>query len=172
MINGLCVYFDLPKVSDPWIVVFAGIFASSLLQHLYEVLSSDDSVKTWWNELRIWIIKSVTASLFGMMDALMKKIGIQKASFRLTNKAVDKGKLEKYEKGKFDFQGAAMFMVPLIILVVLNLIAFVGGLARVIINKNYDQMFAQLFLSFFLLVLSYPIVEGIVTKARQRRASD
>ena len=82
---------------------------------------------------------------------------------------MDKAKLEKYERGKFDFQGATMFMVTLIILF-LNMIAFVGGLARVIINKNYDQMFAQLFLSFFLIVLSYPILEGIVTKARRRRA--
>ena len=157
------------KVSDPWIGVFVVVFASSLLQHLYEVLSSEDSIKTWWNEIRIWIIKSVTASLFGTMDAIMKKIGIQKASFRLTNKVVDKEKLEKYEKGKFDFQGAAVFMVPLIILVVLNMVSFVVGLRRAIINKNCDEMFGQLFLSFFLLVLSYPVLEGIVTKVRKGR---
>ena len=71
------------KVSDPWIGVFVVVFASSLLQHLYEVLSSDDSIKTWWNEIRILIIKSVTASLFGTMDAIMKKIGIQKPELKL-----------------------------------------------------------------------------------------
>lgn len=166
LLKGVPVF---PKVSDPWIGVFVVVFASSLLQHLYEVLSSDDSIKTWWNEIRIWIIKSVTASLFGTMDAIMKKIGIQKASFRLTNKVVDKEKLEKYEKGKFDFQGAAVFMVPLIILVVLNMVSFVVGLRRAIINKNCDEMFGQLFLSFFLLVLSYPVLEGIVTKVRKGR---
>ena len=60
-------------------------------------------------------------------------------------------------------------MVPLIILVVLNMVSFVVGLRRAIINKNYDEMFGQLFLSFFLLVLSYPVLEGIVTKVRKGR---
>ncbi|KAF8388199.1 hypothetical protein HHK36_026865 [Tetracentron sinense] len=152
-----------PKVSNPWFAVFAMVYISSLCQHLYEVLSSSGSVRTFWNEQRIWMIKSVTASLFGCLDVFMKWVGIQKANYRLTNKAVDKEKLEKYEKGKFDFQGAAGFMVPLITLVVLNMVCFIGGVRRVIIGGTYDEMFGQLFLSFFILVLSYPVIEGMVT---------
>lgn len=159
-----------PKVSDPWIVPFVFIFVSSHLQHLYEVLSSGHSVQQWWNEVRIWLMKGVTACLFGTIEAITKKIGIQKTTFRLTNKVVEKEKLEKYEKGKFDFQGAQKLMLPLFILVTLNLVSFIGGLTRVIIYKNYDDMFGHLFISFYVLVFSYPMLEGILAKLRKGHA--
>ncbi|KAF5950723.1 hypothetical protein HYC85_012716 [Camellia sinensis] len=65
--------------------------------------------------------------LVRMLRFLMKWVGITKASFRLTNKAIDQEKLKKYEKGKFDFKGAEIFMVPLTILVILNIVCFIGG---------------------------------------------
>uniref|UniRef100_A0A803LMF7 Uncharacterized protein n=1 Tax=Chenopodium quinoa TaxID=63459 RepID=A0A803LMF7_CHEQI len=165
LLKGVPVF---PKVSDPWMLGFVFVFVSSHVQHLFEVLASDHSVQQWWNEVRIWIMKAITACLFGSTEAIMKKIGIQKTTFRLTNKVVEKEKLDKYEKGKFDFSGAAMLMVPLIILTILNLVSFVGGLVRVINHNNYDDMFGQLFLSFYLLLLSYPTFEGIVTKVTDK----
>ncbi|KAF3955668.1 hypothetical protein CMV_019135 [Castanea mollissima] len=166
LLNGIPLY---PKVSDPWFAVFVAIYMSSLFQHLYEVLSSDGSIKTWWNEQRIWMIKSISGSLFGVLDAIMKFLGKKKVSLSLTNKAVDKEKFEKYEKGKFDFEGAAMFMVPLLILVILNIVCFFCGLRRVVIEKSLEEMFGQVFLSFFILILSYPILEGMVTKGKGKQ---
>ncbi|CAK9165438.1 unnamed protein product [Ilex paraguariensis] len=166
-IPQLCFFTGIPlypKVSDPWFPVFGIIFMSSVCQHLYEVLSSGGSVRTWWNEQRIWIIKTVTACLFGCIDALLKRLGIAKATFRLTNKAIDQEKLEKYEKGKFDFEGAKMFMIPLRVLVVLNVVCFIVGLKRMVTERNFEEMFGQFFLSSFILVVSYPILEGMVPK--------
>ncbi|XAR57379.1 Cellulose synthase (UDP-forming) [Bertholletia excelsa] len=153
-----------PKVSNPWFWLFATVYASSLLQHLNEVLSSGGSARTWWNEQRIWMIKSVTGCLFGCLDVVMKWVGITKANFRLTNKALDQEKLEKYEKGKFDFKGAQVFMVPLMILVIWNLFCFFGGMKRVICEGNLEEMFGQVFISSLMLVMSYPILEGLVPK--------
>ncbi|XP_057960041.1 cellulose synthase-like protein G2 [Malania oleifera] len=161
LFNGIPLF---PKVSDPWFAVFVVCHVSSLCQHLFEVLSSDGTVRTMWNEQRIWVIKTVSASLFGLLDVLLKWVGIQKASFRLTNKVVDKDKLEKYEQGKFNFEGAATFMVPLTMLVIFNLVCFVGGMRRVIIEKNIGEMFTQVYLSSLLLVMSYPIFEGLITR--------
>ena len=107
--------------------MFVTIYMSSLFQHLYEVLSSDGSIKNWWNEQRIYIIRSISGCLFGFLDAIMKCLSKKNVNLSLTNKAVDKEKLEKYEKGKFDFEGAAMFMVPLFILVILNIVCFFCG---------------------------------------------
>uniref|UniRef100_A0A7N2LYQ1 Cellulose synthase-like protein G2 n=1 Tax=Quercus lobata TaxID=97700 RepID=A0A7N2LYQ1_QUELO len=163
LLNGIPLY---PKVSDPWFAVFVAIYTSSLFQHLYEVLSSDGSIMTWWNEQRIWMIKSISGSLFGVLDAIMKCLGKKKVNLSLTNKAVDKEKFEKYEKGKFDFEGAAIFMVPLLILVVLNIVCFFCGLRRVVIEKSLEEMFGQVFLSFFILILSYPILEEMVKKGK------
>ncbi|KAK4855993.1 hypothetical protein QYF36_013042 [Acer negundo] len=164
-INGTALY---PKVSSPWFAVFSVVYLSSLCQHLYEVLSTGGTLRTFWNEQRMWFIKSVSGSLFGCLDAIMKRIGIQKANLRLTNKAVDKEKLEKYEKGRFNFQGAAMFTVPLIILGILNLVCFFGGLRRVILENNIEVMFGQVFLSSFHLLLSYPILQGLIPSKRKK----
>ncbi|XP_030923024.1 cellulose synthase-like protein G3 [Quercus lobata] len=131
LLNGIPLY---PKVSDPWFAVFVAIYTSSLFQHLYEVLSSDGSIMTWWNEQRIWIIRLISGSLFAVLDAIMKCLYKKKVNLSLTNKAVDKEKFEKYEK--------------------------------VVIEKSLEEMFGQVFLSFFILILSYPILEGMVTKGK------
>ncbi|KAK2972971.1 hypothetical protein RJ640_022028 [Escallonia rubra] len=161
LLNGIPLY---PKVSNTWFMVFGSLYLSSLGQHLYEVLSTGGTIRTVWNEQRIWIIKIVTSCLFGCLDVLAKSLGITKASFRLTNKATDQKKLEKYEKGIFDFQGANKFMIPLIILIILNIICFIGGVQRVIIVRNFEEMFVQLFLSTFNLILSYPVLKGLIQK--------
>ncbi|KAL3506068.1 hypothetical protein ACH5RR_031450 [Cinchona calisaya] len=158
-----------PEVSNRWFAPFAAIYISSHLQHLYEVISSGGSILTWWNEQRIWMIKLVTACFFGCMDVLLKQLGVAKASFRLTNKAVDQEKLDKYEKGKFDFQGATLFMIPLTLLVLLNVVCFIVGVKGMIAKGNFGEMFGQFFLSSHILALSYPILEGLVPKKGKKK---
>lgn len=142
--------------------MFVAVYVSSLLQHLYEVVSSDGSVVTWWNEQRIYIIKCISALLFGCLDVMMKSVGVAKANFRLTNKVVDQEKLAKYENGTFDFEGAKMFMIPLTFMVLLNAICFVGGVKQIISNRNLDEMFGQAFMSWTSLLFSYPILKGLI----------
>ncbi|KAI3825356.1 hypothetical protein L1987_06839 [Smallanthus sonchifolius] len=79
LLNGVLLY---PKASNPWFKVFATVYVSSLLQHLYDVVSSDGSLATWWNEQRIYLIKCMSALLFGCLDVMMKSFGVVKANFR------------------------------------------------------------------------------------------
>ncbi|KAG6395204.1 hypothetical protein SASPL_145845 [Salvia splendens] len=163
----ICFFYGIPlfpKVTSPWFAVFAGVYASSAAQHFYEVNSSGGTVRTMWNEQRIWIIRAVTACLFGCVDVLMKYAGVAKANFRLTNKVVDQEKLDKYQQGKFDFQGAKMFMVPLTLLVLLNLGCFVGGAKGLVSQGNVAEMLGQGLLSMYVLVLSFPILQGLVPR--------
>ncbi|KAK3043454.1 hypothetical protein RJ639_002033 [Escallonia herrerae] len=113
LLNGIPLY---PKVSNTWFMVFGSLHLSSLGQHLYEVLSTGGTIRTVWNEQRIWIIKIVTSCLFGCLDVLTKSLGITKASF------------------------------------------------RVVIVRNFEEMFVQLFLSTFNLILSYPVLKGLIQK--------
>ncbi|KAI3693077.1 hypothetical protein L6452_32905 [Arctium lappa] len=161
----LCLLTEVPlfpTVSDPWLKVFTMVYVSSLLEHLYDVLSTGGSIMTWWNEQRIYFINCTTGLLFGCMDVMMKSFGVAKANFRLTNKVVDQLKLQNYKKGKFDFDGANMFMIPLRVMVLLNVVCFIGGVKRVISNGNLREMSAQVFLSLVNLVFSYPILKGLV----------
>ncbi|KAK3206621.1 hypothetical protein Dsin_020667 [Dipteronia sinensis] len=143
--------------------IFNRVFLSSLCNHLYDVLSTGETLRTLWNEQRFWMIQSVSGNLFGCIDMLMKRNGAKKASFRISNKAMDKEKLEKYEKGKYDFEGADRYMVPMTIMVILNIICFFGGIIRLVLENNVEDMFGQLFLSLYVLFLSYPIIEGLIS---------
>ncbi|XP_019450113.1 PREDICTED: cellulose synthase-like protein G1 isoform X2 [Lupinus angustifolius] len=151
-----------PKVTDPWFAVFAFLYVATQIQHLIEVLSGGGSVTMWWNEQRIWILKSVT-SIFAIIEAMKKGLGLKKKKISLSNKALDKESVKKYEQGRFNFQGAALYMSPMFVLLIVNIVCFFGGLWRVLKVKDYVEMFGQLFLLSYIIVLSYPIVEAIVT---------
>ncbi|AES68287.1 putative cellulose synthase (UDP-forming) [Medicago truncatula] len=160
-LKGIPVF---PKVTDPWFAVFAFLYVATQIQHLIEVISGDGSVSMWWDEQRIWILKSVT-SLFAMTEAVKKWFGLNKKKFNLSNKAIDtdKEKIKKYEQGRFDFQGAALYMSPMVVLLIVNTICFFGGLWRLFNTRDIEDMFGQLFLVSYVMALSYPIFEGIIT---------
>ncbi|KAK7401492.1 hypothetical protein VNO78_13021 [Psophocarpus tetragonolobus] len=163
LLKGISVF---PKVTDPWFAVFAFVYVSTQMQHLIEVLSGGGSVTMWWDEQRIWILKSVT-SVFAIIDATKKWLGLNKVKFSLSNKAIDKEKLKKYEQGRFDFQGAAVFMVPMVILLITNIVSFFGSIWRLFNVKDFEEMFGQMFLVTYVMVLSYPIFEGIIAMKRK-----
>ncbi|KAL5813764.1 hypothetical protein ACOSQ3_024536 [Xanthoceras sorbifolium] len=45
----------------------------------------DDKMKfssvLWWNEQRLWMIKSITAYIYGILDAILKYFGMRHPSF-------------------------------------------------------------------------------------------
>ncbi|XP_042496114.1 cellulose synthase-like protein E2 [Macadamia integrifolia] len=159
LLKGISLY---PKVSNPWFIIFAIVYISSLSEHMLEVLLCGDSLRTWWNEQRNWMIKSVASCPFSCLDVILKKIGIREANFMLTSKVIDEEQIEQYKKGIFHFQGSKLFLVPLATLVTTNMISLLGGLAKVISEASYDDMFVQVFLSFAILAFNYPIMEGMI----------
>ncbi|KOM42916.1 hypothetical protein LR48_Vigan05g052000 [Vigna angularis] len=159
LLKGIPVF---PKVTDPWFAVFAFVYVSTQVQHLVEVLSGEGSIEMWWDEQRIWILKSVT-SIFAVLEAMKKRLGLNKMKFNLSNKAIDEEKMKKYEEGRFDFQGAAVFMAPMVLLLIINIVGFFGGIWRVLNEKDFQEMFGQLFLVTYVMALSYPILQAIVT---------
>nr|DAD19816.1 TPA_asm: hypothetical protein HUJ06_021279 [Nelumbo nucifera] len=161
LFNGISLY---PKVSSPWFAIFAIVYVSILSQHLSEVLFEAGSLRMWWNELRIWMIKSVTAYFFACLDVLMKLIGLKKANFIVTSKVVDEAQVERYKMGVFSFEGDPFFLVILVTLVTLNMVSFTAGLGRMISTNKYDDIFGHVFLSFFILRISYPIIEGMILR--------
>ncbi|KAF6174667.1 hypothetical protein GIB67_006319 [Kingdonia uniflora] len=158
------------QVSDPWFIWFVIYFTGGICHHLFDVFSTGESLNVWWNEMRMGWIKCVTCNLFGCLDAIMNIIGIKKRELKLTNKAVDKDELEKYKKGNFELQGEKIFLVPLVILVLLNIVSFIGGIVRVVTQGSFDEMFGQVFLSFFISILNYPIIKEMVTRKKNATA--
>ncbi|XP_021765961.1 cellulose synthase-like protein G2 [Chenopodium quinoa] len=163
-----CFFYGIPlypKVSDPFFVAFSYVFISSQLKHLYEVIClSGGSISSWFNEQRISIIKDVTCYAYGTLECVMAKLGIREASFIPTNKVEDDDTTKWYQIGKYDFRTSYMFLVPIVTVVTLNLFCFVGGLARVIFDQSWDALFAQVFFSSYVLIMSFPVIEGMLLR--------
>ena len=145
------------------------IFLSALSKHLYEVLLTGGSFQTWRNEHRVWMMRSVTSHLYGSLDAIMKKIGMREASFLPTNKVVDDAQVKLYQMGIFDFQTSNKFLVPIVTLIILNMASFFVGLVRVIFLGYWDQMFVQVFISFYILLMNFPIIEAMIIRKDKGR---
>ncbi|KAI6694151.1 hypothetical protein NL676_021861 [Syzygium grande] len=165
LVNGITIY---PEVSNSYIMLFAFIFLSSLCKHLYEVVASGHSVQTFLNEQRIWMIKSM-CHVYGTIDAIMTQIGMRRASFLPTNKVDNEEQSKRYKMGIFDFQTSIKFLAPMVTLVILNMASFIIGVARVLTLGGCDELFMQIALSFFILVMSYPVLEGMVLRKDKGR---
>ncbi|KAF8014564.1 hypothetical protein BT93_H0398 [Corymbia citriodora subsp. variegata] len=166
LVNGISIY---PEVSSPYIILFAFIFLSSLCKHLYEVVASGHSVQTFLNEQRIWMIKSTTSYVYGTMDAVMTQIGMRRASFLPTNKVDNDEQSKRYEMGIVDFHTSIMFLAPMVTIVILNMASFIGGVARVLTLGGCNKLFLQIALSFFVLLMSYPVIEAMVLRTDKGR---
>ncbi|KAF5185553.1 Cellulose synthase-like protein g1 [Thalictrum thalictroides] len=166
LLNGIPLY---PKVSNPWFVMFAVVYTSWQFQRIYEVLSTGGSLRLWWNHERILLIKSVTAYFIPCLDVIMKFIGTKEINFVPTNKVVDDEQVERYNRNEFDFQAATRLLLPLTTIVTLNIASFILGLRRVLLQKTYDDLFGQIFLSLFIVILNYPIIEGMILRKDKGR---
>ncbi|XP_021807678.1 cellulose synthase-like protein G2 isoform X1 [Prunus avium] len=166
LLNGIPLY---PEVSNSYFIVFSFVFLSSISKHLYEVLSTGFTFRHWINEQRIWMMKSVTSHLYGSVDAFMKKIGMREASFFPTDKVDDVDQLKRYNMGVFDFQTSILFLAPMAALVILNMASFAVGISRVIFLGELDKFFIQVFIPFYVILMNYPIVEGMLIRKDRGR---
>ncbi|KAL1535718.1 cellulose synthase-like protein G3 [Salvia divinorum] len=168
LLAGVPLY---PEVSSPFFVVFVFIFVSSQLKHAQEVTASGDSLTTWANEQRVWVMKSLTSYFFASVNAILEKIGLTKATFVPTSKVMDDQVAKLYQMGKYDFQAPPLFMVILCTLYMVNLASFVVRFGRVLQNGRMNEMVMQAFLPLFGVVMHYPLMEGMVLRKDGGRVS-
>ncbi|TYH55812.1 hypothetical protein ES332_D09G261800v1 [Gossypium tomentosum] len=70
-IPQLCLFNDIPlypKVWDSSFNIFFIIFVSAILKSLYEVVTTGGQVRTWRNDWRIWMMRSITSYFYGSLD--------------------------------------------------------------------------------------------------------
>ncbi|KAL8121866.1 hypothetical protein AgCh_018560 [Apium graveolens] len=166
LLNHIQLY---PEVSSPWFTVFSLVFISSLLKYLTDIVLAGGTIQMWWNEWRMWMIKSVTSYFYGTLNGFRNWLGMKKAYFTLTTKVANEEQFERYLKGKFDFQASPTILYPMVSLVILNLVSFTWGFASVIVSGGWRQMFGQIFLSFHVVIVGYPIIEGMILRCDNGR---
>ncbi|GMN46343.1 hypothetical protein TIFTF001_015526 [Ficus carica] len=166
LLKGIPLY---PEVSNSYFIIFMLLFISSLVQHSYEILITGGSLRSLIYEQRIWMMKAITSHLYGTLDAFVKRIGMREANFLPTNKAEDDERVKLYENGIYDFRTSMMFLGPLVALVILNVGSLLAGITRAILVGDLHKMFVQVFISFYILALNYPIIEGMVIRKDKGR---
>ncbi|KAK6138742.1 hypothetical protein DH2020_027518 [Rehmannia glutinosa] len=172
IVPQICLLYGIPlypKVSDPFFIAFAYIFISSQLKHVEEVVSYGDSFMTALYEMRMWMMKSGASNFYGVLNAILDKIGLHKANFTLTNKAVDDEQVRRLKQGIYDFQVSPSLLAPICTLYIINLVSFVIGIIR-IFHKG-DEFLAQAVLPFFGIILNYHLLEGMVLRKDNGRVS-
>lgn len=115
------------------------------------------------------MIRSITSYFYGTINAILEKMGVTEANFTPTNKATDEEQSKLYKLGKFNFEVSSMFMIPICTLVVLNYASLILGIFEIISRRNHDEMFLQVFLLFFISVMQYPVVEGMIIRKDKGR---
>lgn len=113
------------------------------------------------------MIKGITGRLYGSLDAFMTKIGLRNSSFVPTNKVTDDDQLKMYNLDMFDFQASTLFLAPMAGVVFLNLVSFAVGFGRAVAGRpeDWEETFGQLFLCFYILLMSLPILEAMVIRS-------
>lgn len=88
-----------------------------------------------------------------------------------TNKVKDDEQTMLYQMDKYDFRTSNMFLVPMVALLTINISCFIGGIHRVLYVGDWDKMLIQLFLPAYVIVVNYPIIEGLVIRKDKGRIS-
>ena len=88
-------------------------------------------------------------------------MGIRKLTFNPTNKVQDNDTTYWYQMEKYDFRTSNLFLIPIVTAVTLNMACLVGGVARLNVAGNWEAMFAQMILSIYALVMSFPVIEAM-----------
>ncbi|GAB2217684.1 hypothetical protein Droror1_Dr00000887 [Drosera rotundifolia] len=161
LIRGIPLY---PAVSSPLFLGIAFIFILSTARNVYDGLSAGGCIVSWCSGERMWMMKSLTSHLYGSFDAIMKTLGVGQTSFTPTNKVIDEQQEKRYHMGIYDFQASNIYLIPVGSAVILNLASLLVGLARVITVDSWNELFAQLFLSAYVVFMSYPMIEAMLLR--------
>lgn len=166
LLHGISIF---PKVSSMWFFVYAFLFLGAYGQDCLDYVVAQGTFQRWWSDQRMWMIKSVTAFLFGNIELVSKRLGIPTHGFTVTSKVVDDEQAKRYKQGIFEFGIEAPMFVPLATIAIINLVAFFGGLIRVFTGSEVEEFFVQMFICGFVVLNSWPIYEAMVIRGDKGR---
>ncbi|KAG5589468.1 hypothetical protein H5410_039982 [Solanum commersonii] len=78
-------------ISSPWSLLHIFLFLGVYMQDycLNFASTSQGSLRRWWSDQRMWIIRGLSSFPVGIIEYLMKRMGIVTQKFNVTSKVVD-----------------------------------------------------------------------------------
>jgi len=151
--------------------MYVFLFMGAYGQDCLEFMLVEATFQKWWNDQRMWMLRGVTAHLFGSIEFASKHLGIATHGFSLTSKVVDNEQSKRYDQGTFEFGVHSPMFVSLAMVAIINFIAFFGGLVKVFLTGtgNADQLFVQMFIVGFVVVNCWPVYDAMVLRTDKGR---
>ncbi|KAL7597424.1 hypothetical protein Lser_V15G30265 [Lactuca serriola] len=166
LLNRISVF---PKVTDYWFLLYVFLFLGANIQDCLDFMLAQGSFQQWWNDQRMWFIRGLSSYIFGFIEFSIKRLGIASKGFHVTNKVVDNEQSKRYDNGVFEFSVPSPMFVPLAMVAIVNLVAFVFGILQILKGGNVNGLFGQMFLACFGLVNSWPIYKAMVWRTDNGR---
>lgn len=139
---------------------------------LYEALSCGDTLKGWWNEQRMWMVRRITSYLYGLTDTVRKLLGLSKMTFAVTLKVSEENESKRYEQEIMEFGSSAPEYVIIATVALLNLICLVRGLSQILTggwNILLHVFSPQLILCGMLVITNVPFYEAMFVRKDKGR---
>ncbi|XP_023745657.1 cellulose synthase-like protein G3 [Lactuca sativa] len=163
LINSTAIF---PKVSDPWFSLYTFLFLGAYGKNLLDYVVAGSTLKKWWSYQRMWLILGCSTYLFSFFDWLVTSLGMSTLEFNVTSKVSDDEQEKRYQKGIFSFGVESPMFVSINVAVIVNFFAFLIGIRHVFINNGrLEELFGQLLITGFGVVIGWPIFEGMVLRS-------
>ncbi|KAK4435500.1 Cellulose synthase-like protein G1 [Sesamum alatum] len=117
------------------------------------------------------LIRANSSFAFGMIEYIMKSLGMPTHGFNVTSKVMDDELSKRYDHGIFEFGVPSPMFVTLATTSILNLIAFLGGFVLILKERSFGSFFIQMFIAGFGVMNSLPFCEGMVLRRDKGRMS-
>ncbi|KAK1327115.1 Cellulose synthase-like protein E6 [Acorus calamus] len=121
------------------------------------------TIKMWWNETRMWMMKGTSSYLFSIIVVVLKSLGISEAGFEITSKVIDEEAMKRYQREVMEFGVASPMFVPLTTLSLLNLYCFLIAISKAVKEGLgvYDGLALQIMISGYITLVSMPLYEAL-----------
>ncbi|KAK9156358.1 hypothetical protein Sjap_003838 [Stephania japonica] len=168
LIKGIPLF---PKMSSLWFLPFAYVFIAKNIYGLVEGLRSGNTLTSWWNLERIWLMRTTTSFLFSFIEVVMKQFGLSQNTFTITAKVVDDDVSKRYEQEIMEFGSSPMFIITGS-LALLNLLSLFYGLKQVFLGSEGIELFAlQIILCGLVVAINVPVYEAMFVRKDRGRFS-
>nr|GMC76384.1 cellulose synthase-like protein E6 [Ipomoea batatas] len=149
-----------PKVTNIWFLPFAYVYAARNGYGLAEALSSGETVKSWWNLQRMWMIRRTTAYFFAFFDTVSRQLGFSEtALFTVTGKVMDSDVEKRYQQEIMEFGSSSSLMFTIAsTLALLNLLSFIWGAMKL---GFAPEFLPQVSLSGVIVMVNMPVYEAL-----------
>ena len=118
------------QASDPWFLLYIFLFLGAYGQECLEFMLAGETIQRWWNNQRMWTIRGLSSLIFGLVEYLLKFIGISTFGFNVTSKVIEEEQRKRFNQGIFEFGVPSPLFLPMTTVAVINLVSFLWGIVQ------------------------------------------